>query len=113
MMPMPSSERTHLPARVRLRVSMSGVPRCTIVVSPEHPMLPYLVDLDSRFEAAGPRDYDPVELVRYALSASDYWADLGIRWLEEGVPARSCWRNFEWWSGSNIVRSGSGTERVG
>jgi len=49
-------------------------------------MLPHLVDLESPFDAATARDYDPVELVRYALGVSDHRADLGIRWLEEGVP---------------------------
>ena len=54
----------------------------------EHPMLPYLVDLELAYDAKAHRDYDPVELVRYALSASDYWAELAIRWLEQGFPVR-------------------------
>ena len=57
--------------------------------NPEHPMLPYLVHLESRFDVIAFHPYDPVELVRYALGASDYWADLALGWLEEGVPSRS------------------------
>lgn len=56
--------------------------------SPEHRLLPHLVDLESRFDVNAFRPYDPVELVRYALGAPDYWADLALRWLEQGVPAR-------------------------
>jgi hypothetical protein len=59
------------------------------VPSPQHPMLPHLVDLESRFDFNAFRPYDPVELVRYALGASDYWADMALGWLEEGVPAGS------------------------
>ena len=57
------------------------------VPTPEHPMLPYLVDLELQFDPRAHRDYDPVELVRYALAATDYWADLVVRWLEQGVPS--------------------------
>jgi hypothetical protein len=51
-------------------------------------MLPHLVALEARFDFIAFRPYDPVELVRYALGASDYWADLALWWLEEGVPAK-------------------------
>jgi hypothetical protein len=51
-------------------------------------MLPYLVDLEYRFDVNAFRPYDPVELIRYALGTSDYWADLALGWLEEGVPVR-------------------------
>ena len=50
-------------------------------------MLPYVVDLETRFDFNAFRPYHPVELVRYALGASDYWADLALAWLEEGVPS--------------------------
>lgn len=56
------------------------------VPTPEHPLLAHLVDLESRFDPQGLRDYDPVDLVRYALGASDYWAELAIEWLEQGAP---------------------------
>ena len=52
---------------------------------PEHPMLRHLSDLESWFEPGAARDYDPVELVRYALGGSDYWADLALGWMEQGV----------------------------
>jgi hypothetical protein len=39
---------------------MSELARIQFVVSPELPMLPYLVDLESPFDAATPRDYDPI-----------------------------------------------------
>lgn len=49
-------------------------------------MLPFLVDLEREFDAGLERDYDPTELVRYAIGASDYWADLTLGWLDQGVP---------------------------
>jgi hypothetical protein len=48
----------------------------------EHQMLPHLVDLESRFHAGADRQYDPVELVRYALGTTAYWAELAMSWLE-------------------------------
>lgn len=51
-------------------------------------MLTYLVELEARFDVNAFRPYQPVELVRYALGASDYWADLALGWLEVGVPSR-------------------------
>jgi hypothetical protein len=54
---------------------------------PEHPMLPYLVDLECRYEPAAPRAYDPVELVKFALTwPTDYWPGLALNWLDDGVP---------------------------
>lgn len=50
-------------------------------------MLPHLVDLESPFDATVERPYDPVALVSYALGTSDYWANLAVSWLEQGVPA--------------------------
>ena len=52
--------------------------RLNFMLRPEHPMLPYLVDLESRFDVNAFRTCKPVELVRYALRASDYWADLAL-----------------------------------
>lgn len=48
-------------------------------------MLPHLVDLESWFESDAPRDYEPDQLVEYALAGSDYWADLALGWVEQGV----------------------------
>jgi hypothetical protein len=57
-----------------------------IVPEPTRPMLPFLVDLEREFDAGVERDYDPTELVRYAIGASDYWAYLALGWLDQGVP---------------------------
>lgn len=57
--------------------------------TPQHPMVPFLVDLEHRFDPGAPREYDPVELVRFALGATDYWAELAVGWLEQGVPAQA------------------------
>lgn len=54
---------------------------------PEHPMLQYLVDLEADYDAASSRTYEPRELIRYALSASDYWAGLALCWVDQGAPA--------------------------
>jgi hypothetical protein len=56
------------------------------VTRPEHPMLPFLVDLELTYDANAHRDYEPSELVRFALTCTDYWADLAMAWLERGVP---------------------------
>lgn len=58
-------------------------------------MLPHLVGLEAPFNAEIPRAYDHVELVRYALTLSDYWADLALAWLEEGVPIAGLERDLE------------------
>lgn len=50
--------------------------------APQHPMLPHLTDLESKFDATTERQYHPVELVRYALGTTAYWADLAVSWLE-------------------------------
>lgn len=52
-----------------------------------HPMFPHLGDLMAGFDPKVERPYDPVELVRYGLSASDHWIDHALRWLDQGVPA--------------------------
>lgn len=52
-------------------------------------MLLHLIDLESTFDPEARHSYDPVELVRFGLQASDYWADLAVQWLESGVDARS------------------------
>lgn len=48
-------------------------------------MLRYLIDLERPFDPTVNRSYDPGTLVRYALRASDYWAELALSWLEQGV----------------------------
>src|SRR5690606_30920980 len=53
----------------------------------EHPMLQHLVDLEADYDPARLRTYDARELIRYALSTSDYWARLALCWLDQGTPA--------------------------
>lgn len=57
--------------------------------SPRHPMLPFLVDLESEYTPDATRQYDPADLVAFALSypASDYWPSVVLAWLEQGVPS--------------------------
>lgn len=49
-------------------------------------MLPFLVDLELPYAPDAPTDYEPRDLISYALEASDYWADLALRWLDQGAP---------------------------
>lgn len=49
-------------------------------------MLPFLVDLESPYDPEAVSDYDPQDLVRFALEASDYWAGLALDWLDQGAP---------------------------
>lgn len=51
-------------------------------------MLPFLVDLESEYILDAKRQYDPKDLVAFALSwpAGDYWPGLALGWLEQGVP---------------------------
>jgi hypothetical protein len=55
--------------------------------TPEHPLLPFLVDLESSYDPSAVSDYDPQDLIRYALGLSDYWAGLALGWLDEGAPS--------------------------
>lgn len=48
-------------------------------------MVHFLVDLESPYEFHRSREYDPYELVRFALVASDYWADRALDWLTFGL----------------------------
>lgn len=59
------------------------------LMAPEDPLVRHLVELEVPYEAEGDRPYDAVELVRYALGISDYWAGLAVSWLEQGFPAAS------------------------
>lgn len=48
-------------------------------------MAVHLVDLEAQFTPAAERSYDPAALVVYAFTVSDYWAGLGLAWLEQGL----------------------------
>ncbi|KRB75120.1 hypothetical protein ASE01_17325 [Nocardioides sp. Root190] len=54
--------------------------------SPEHPLLPHLVDLESPYDPDVVLAYDPRELIRYAVESSDYWAERALKWLDQGAP---------------------------
>ena len=54
--------------------------------APVDPMVPHLVDLESDYDVGAARSYDPRDLIRFALTASDYWADLALRWMDQGAP---------------------------
>ncbi len=47
----------------------------------------YLVALEQPFSSDQHLDVEPTDLVRFALTASDYWSDLGLGWIEDGLDA--------------------------
>lgn len=54
---------------------------------PPHPLLRHVEDLYAPWRPDAGRDYDPVELVRWALSdLKDEWAARALGWLEQGAP---------------------------
>lgn len=55
--------------------------------APEHPMLPHLVDLESNYTSGDERSYEVADLLRYALTSTEYWASLAVGWIEQGAPA--------------------------
>lgn len=63
--------------------------QAVLVPTAQDPMVPFLVDLEHGFDPDARCDYDPVDLVRFALGASDYWAELAVGWLEQGMPAQA------------------------
>jgi len=52
---------------------------------PVNPMVPFLIDLESPFDGDRALSYDPFDLVRFALKASDYWAARALDWLTFGL----------------------------
>jgi hypothetical protein len=48
-------------------------------------MVPFLVLLEEPFDPGRDVGVRPVDLVRFALGATDYWAALALDWLEQGV----------------------------
>jgi hypothetical protein len=50
-------------------------------------MVPYLVQLGNAYDANRPLEYDPYDLVRFALTVNGYWADKALDWLASGLPA--------------------------
>jgi hypothetical protein len=51
-----------------------------------HPMVPFLVELENPFDPDRTYPFPPEELIRFALTASDYWADKALDWLTFGCP---------------------------
>lgn len=64
------------------------------MTTPSQPMLPRLVDLESPYDSEVTRPYRAGELVRFALGVSDYWADLALAWLEQGLSTRGLERDL-------------------
>jgi hypothetical protein len=52
------------------------------------PMVRLLVELEQPFDPDRHYDFAPDALVRFALTASDYWADKALDWLTFGCPIR-------------------------
>ncbi|WP_269304711.1 hypothetical protein [Aeromicrobium sp. HA] len=53
-------------------------------------LLKHIIDLEGDFVEGDPREYDPVELIRYALAwPMDYWPAHAMKWLEQGVPSEA------------------------
>jgi len=50
-------------------------------------MVPYLVQLENAYDANRSLEYDPYDLVRFALTLNGYWADKALDWLSSGLPA--------------------------
>jgi hypothetical protein len=57
-------------------------------------MVPFLVDLESPFDPDRQLAYDPHDLVRFALTASDYWADRALDWLTFGLSVEPVAQNL-------------------
>ena len=50
-------------------------------------MVPFLVELGHPYDPDRLLTFDPHELVRFALSFTDYWAELALGWLTAGLAA--------------------------
>jgi hypothetical protein len=70
----------------------------------------HLVDLETQFDPTVSRDYDSLALVRFALSASDYWAGLALKWPAAGVPAGTLTESSQLSKVSATVRKLSATQ---
>lgn len=50
-------------------------------------MVPFLIELEQPYDPDRPFEFDPHDLIRFALGFTDYWAELAIGWLTAGVSA--------------------------
>ena len=62
-----------------------------MTVQPPDPMVRFLVELEQPYDPDRDIGVDRSALIRFALLASDYWADHALAWLEAGsdVPSVS------------------------
>ena len=51
----------------------------------ESEMVRFLVELEQSYDPDRDIGVEPERLVRFALGASDYWADLALGWLGSGL----------------------------
>lgn len=73
---------------VRVLVNRAAIERASASGPPADALIQHLADLESPWDEHAGRSYDPVALVRYALTwPTDYWPGLALRWLEEGLSA--------------------------
>jgi hypothetical protein len=59
------------------------------VATEQHPLLPYLKELEHPYTTGADAFMPTTEVVRFALGTTDYWAERAVEWLEAGVPADS------------------------
>jgi hypothetical protein len=52
-------------------------------------MVTHLTELEGPYDPLRLLAFDPRDLVRFALTASDYWADKALDWIASGVPSSS------------------------
>ena len=52
--------------------------------SSRHPMVAHL-ELEAPFQPEALHDYSVPELLKFALTTNDYWAELALGWLEDGA----------------------------
>ena len=50
-------------------------------------MVPHLVQLENTYDRSRPLDCDPYDLVRFAFTAGEYWAEKALDWLSSGLAA--------------------------
>ena len=59
-------------------------------MTPEpHPLIQYLVRLEEPYFPEFDDTMPTLEVVRWALTLTDYWTERAVTWLEQGVPADS------------------------
>jgi hypothetical protein len=92
---------------------LDSVTRHSVRVGDErlHPMVEYLTELENPFDPDQPYAFDPDELIRFALTASDYWANRALDWLTFGCRLRRLKMIYVCWSLTVRGRNRFATER--